>query len=136
MTRINAPIDVEQLAVMLGACAGWTFGDAAIWYPEVDPSVTGTLAVIFPVDESRTRYAEGTIPIPGGSLRIIIYRDDTTGAVETLARTLQRQLLTLSTGLVLRVARVGACAEAGPARVAGGQTRKAIDISIEYGLNT
>lgn len=136
MSRTDAPIDVEQLALMLGACAAWTFGDAAIWYPEVDPATVGTIAVVSPVDESRTRYAEGTVPIPGGSLMITIYTSGTIGSAETLARTLQKQLLTLTTGLVLRTARVGRCADIGPSRVADGQTRLAIDVVIEYGLNT
>lgn len=128
----NPPSAVAALANMLDACAGWS-GD--IWYPDGEPDIAGTFAIISPVDERRTRYAEGMTPIPSGTLLLTIYKDGTIGALETLAQLIQKQLLTLSTGLLLRDATCSRCAVAGPARVAGGEERKVIDITIEYGLN-
>lgn len=135
MSLTDAPPDVTALAAMLALCPSWTGGSAAIWYPDADPATSGTLAVIAPEDERRTRYAEGALPIPSGTLLIILHGDDSIGAIETLARTLQKELLTLTTGLLLRSAQVGRCAEPGPARVAGGESREVIAITVEYGLN-
>ncbi len=129
----NPPPAIDALADMLDLCSSW--GGANIYYPTAADSVSGTFAVISPIDEQRTRYAEGAVPIPSGSLLLTIYKDDTIGNVETLAQAIQKELLTLSVGLLLRSATVGRCAEAGDALTAGGETRKAIDITIEYGLN-
>ena len=135
MSLTDAPPDVTALAAMLALCPSWVGATGTIWYPDVDPSTSGTLALIAPVDERRTRYAEGAVPIPGGTLMIVLHGDNTVGAVETLARALQKELLTFTTGLLLRSAQVGRCAEPGPARVAGGESREVIAITVEYGLN-
>ncbi len=135
MSLTDAPPDVTALATMLALCPSWVGGTGTIWYPDVDSSTSGTLAVIAPEEERRTRYAEGAVPIPSGSLMIVLHGDNTVGAVETLARALQKELLTLTTGLLLRSAQVGRCAEPGPARVAGGESREVIAITVEYGLN-
>jgi hypothetical protein len=129
----DPPPAVQALANMLDATSSWALD---IWYPSAPANTSGDFAVIAPLEERRTRYAEGALPIPGGSLLLTIYRDDTAGALETEACTTQKELLTLATGLVLRSASVGRCAECGPAKIAGGEVRRAIDLTIEYGLNT
>lgn len=129
----NPPPEVQALADMLDDCA--SFG-LDLYYPSAPAETSGDFGVIWPVDSRHVRYAEGMAPIPSGSLMLGIYKTATIGELETFARTTQRELLTLATGLLLRGATSGRCAEAGPAMRAGGQTRKAIDITIEYGLNT
>ncbi len=128
----NPPPAVDALADMLDLCASYAMDT---WYPFAPDGTTGTFAVLSPVDERRSRYAEGMTAIPSGSLLLTIYRDTTIGTLETQAQAVQKELVSLSVGLLLRGATVGRCAEAGPALEAGGEARKAIDITIEYGLN-
>jgi hypothetical protein len=135
MSLTNPPPAVNALASMLALCPSWVGGTGTMWYPVADPATTGTLAVISPEDETRSIWAEGAVPIPSGQLIISIHADDTIGNVETLAQTLQKELLTLTTGLKLRSARTGRCAIAGPARTAGGEPRAEAHIFVDYGIS-
>jgi hypothetical protein len=128
----NPPTAISALATMLDLCAGYAMDT---YYPEAPSNTSGTFAIISPIDERRTRYAEGATSIPSGSLLLTLYRDTTIGTLEAQAMLVQKQVTSLATGLLLRGATVGRCAEAGPSLNAGGHTRKAIDITIEYGLN-
>lgn len=135
MTLTNAPIALSAFADMVVACAAWTGGSVALWYPTATNAVSGTFMVLVLVEERRERYAEGMRGIPSGTIVAMLHADDTAGNVEQLAQTLIDQLMSQSTGLLLRGASASLCAEAGPAREAGGESRKAIDITVTYGLN-
>jgi len=123
---------IQALATMLDLCASYAMDT---WYPDAPSGTSGTFGMINPIDERRSRYADGMTSIPSGSILLTIYKDATIGALEVQAQAVQKELTTLATGLLLRGATVGRCAEAGPSLNAGGHTRKAIDITIEYGLN-
>lgn len=128
----NPPSAVQALANMLDLCPGYALNT---YYPTAPEGTTGDFGIINPIDERRTRYAEGMTAIPGGSLLLTIYKADTIGNTETKAMTVMKEVTTLAVGLLLRSASVGRCAECGPSLEASGETRKAIDITIEYGLN-
>lgn len=128
----NPPPAITAAANMLDLCASYALDT---WYPFAPDGTTGDFGVLNPVDESRNRYAEGMTAIPSGSLLLTIYKAGTIGVVETQAQAVQKEVCSLSVGLLLRRATVGRCTEAGPSLEAGGETRKAIDITIEYGLN-
>lgn len=129
----NPPDDVDALADMLDSCASYAMDT---YYPTAPEGTTGTFGVISPIDGQRTRYAEGMTAIPGGMLLLTIYRACTIGQLETQAAAVRKEVASLSVGLAGISPTSGRCAEAGPALVAGGETRKAIDITIAYGLNT
>lgn len=129
----NPPPDVDALADMLDACASYAMNT---YYPNAPEGTTGTFGIISPEDQRRTRYAEGMTAIPGGTLLLTIYRDCTIGELETQAAAVSKEVASLSVGLPGIAPTSGRCAEAGPASIAGGETRKVIDITIAYGLNT
>ncbi len=129
----NPPPDVDALADMLDSCASYAMNT---WYPCAPEGTTGTFGVISPVDQRCTRYAEGMTAIPGGTLLLTLYRECTIGEMETQAAAVSKEVASLSVGLAGIAPTSGRCAEAGPALIAGGETRKAIDITIAYGLNT
>jgi len=129
----DPPVDVQALANMLDSCAGYAINT---YYPTAPDNTSGSFGIISPLDAKRTRYAEGMTAIPSGTLLLTIYRDDTIGVVETQAETVKKELASLSVGLPGIDPTSGRCAEAGPALVAGGESRKAIDITIQYGLRT
>jgi hypothetical protein len=106
------------------------------YYPTAPDGTAGTFGVISPIDGNRKRYAEGMTAIPGGTLLLTMYRDCTIGQMETQAESVKKEVATLSVGLAGISPTSGRCAEAGPALIAGGETHKAIDITIAYGLNT
>ena len=128
----NPPPQISALANMLDLCASHALD---IYYPEATAGTAGNFSIISPMDERRTRYADGAASIPSGSILLTIYRDTTIGTLETQGQAVQKELTSLAVGLLLRGATVGRCAEAGPALNAGGHTRKAIDVTVEYGLN-
>ncbi len=123
---------IDALADMLDLCASYALDT---YYPDAADGTAGNFGIINPVDERRSRYAEGMTAIVGGSLLLTIYKADTIGNLELQAQAVMKELISLSVGLLLRSATVGRCSVAGPSLNASGETRKAIDITIEYGLN-
>jgi hypothetical protein len=118
---------------MLDACASYAMDS---YYPTAPSGTTGTFGIISPEDRRRTRYAEGMTAIPGGTLLLTIFRDCTIGEIETQAAAVESELASLSVGLPGIATTSGRCSEGGPSLTAGGETRKAIEITIAYGLNT
>ncbi len=129
----NPPTAISALATMLDLCASYAIDT---YYPDAPENTSGNFGIINPIDERRTRYAEGMTSIPGGTLLLTIYKATTIGLLEIQAQAVQKEVTTLATGLLLRGATVGRCSVSGPSMNASGETRKAIDITIEYGLNT
>jgi hypothetical protein len=137
MSLTDAPAIITTLSTQLVACAAWTGGSGAVWYPEAPGTTSTTHAVLVPMSMQRTRYAEGANGILGGSLVILLYvvGTDTLGDAETLAGTLVDQLMAQHSGIPFRSASYELAGDPGAAKTVGGSTIIPIQISLEYGLS-
>lgn len=118
---------------MLDLCASYAMDT---YYPEAPSGTAGTFATLAPLEERRTRYAEGATGIPGGSIELTIFRDASIGVVETQGQAIMKELSSLSVGLAGISPSSGLCSEAGPSLTAGGESRKAFQVTVSYGLNS
>jgi hypothetical protein len=137
MSLTDAPAIITQLSTQLAACASWTVGSAGNWYPEADPSITTTHAVLVPPASTRSRYAEGARGLLGGNLWILLYvvGTESLGDAETLGGNLINELMNQHDGIPFRSMSFELAQDPGAAKTVGGSTIIPLQITIEYGLS-
>lgn len=133
MSLTDAPSVITLLDTMLQACASFPVG-ATTWYPSCAPGQSGTVFILSEASTSVNKFAVGAQGLLSGSLEIIIRGDYSIGALESLARTLGSELVAKDAPLPIRSASTGLCSDPDPGDVAGGETRRAISLTVEYGL--
>ena len=139
MSLTNAPAIVTQLSTQLAACASWPGASAANhWYPKVAwASATLPLAVLEEESNTSNPYAAGANGLLGGTLRITIHTATTSdaGTVESLARTLLKELLAQDPGIVFRSGDTGLCSDPTAAEGATDTATIRVAITLTYGLS-
>lgn len=138
MTWVDAPAILTQLRTQLLACAGWPTGQsAAIHYPVLEDFTGETFPLAVLAETSRTfdPYADGAVPLGGGTLQAVIYGTGTIGATEQLGRTLLSQLIAQPTGIPFRPGECGLSSDASPAKIAGASEYRTVTLSLAWGLS-
>lgn len=133
MTLTNPPPAVTAIHNMLIACASWPVGGTT-WYPSAADTQSGNFAVIAEMTNTRDTFAHGVSGIISGSLIVSLHLSDTIGNAEVLARQLALELSAQNSGLPLRNVQSQMAQDPGPSQVAGGEIRRVIEITIDYGL--
>lgn len=139
MSLTNPPAIVTQLSTQLAACASWPGGATTNhWYPKVDwSSATLPLAVLEESERSWSSYAAGAGGLASGVLRVTVHyatsSDD--GTVETLGRTLLKELLAQDPGILFRQSDCGLSGTYTTAEIARNTGTIAIQLTLAYGLS-
>lgn len=134
MSLTDAPSVITLFNTALAACASYPVG-AVTWYPSCDPSESGTVIILSEQDSDVAKFAVGAQGVRSGTLEAVIRGSYSIGALETLARSLAQELVESDAPLPIRSAQVGLCSDPDPGDVAGGETRRAISILVNYGLS-
>lgn len=156
MVWSDPPAEVIALRDMLKACPGAAAhglnSDSRYHYPQAsvgtdDATTPDTMPLVLIADTDSEISAVGEIGAGGlvtGTLSATIHADLSIGVLETLARTLRRELLNLSTGLANMRVSCGLCSDISNAHRAadadGGNhanaSARTITITCTYGLET
>lgn len=133
MTLTNPTPVISAWAAMLSACASWP-GAATQWFPSVDASEAGIVALLSEEPPTRESFSPGVIGLPQGEVRCVLRGDYTLGELEILGAALVAELSAQATGLALRDGNNTLAADPAAKTVAGGDERKALVIIFSYGL--
>ncbi|MBA3591563.1 hypothetical protein [Methylibium sp.] len=137
MSFTDPPAILTQLRTQLAACAGWANGSGAVHYPDLPALAGATFPLAVVAESSRTfdTYADGALPLGGGSMQVVVYATGSVGVVEELGRTILSQLLAQFTGIPFRPSECGLSSDPSPAKVAGASEYRAVTLTIGWGLN-